>query len=65
VGRSDRTIGVPLALLPRLLGATEQEREQVELSRLGLHWEHLGEDISVSGLLAGRADLTRKSEHAT
>jgi hypothetical protein len=25
----------------------------------------LDEDISVAGLLAGRGDLTRKSEHAT
>jgi len=48
-----RTIGVPLAWFPRLLNATEQEREQVQLSRLGLHWEHLDEDISVAGLLAG------------
>ena len=60
-----RTIGVPLAWFPRLLSATEQEREQVELSRLGLHWEHLDEDISIAGLLAGRGDLTRKAEHAT
>jgi hypothetical protein len=48
-----RTIGVPLAWFPRLLNATEGERQQVELSRLGLHWEHLDEDISVAGLLAG------------
>ena len=60
-----RTIGVPLAWFPHLLNATEQAREQVELSRLGLHWEHLDEDISVAGLLAGRGDLTRKAEHAT
>lgn len=60
-----RTIGVPLAWFPRLLGATEQERKRVELSRLGLHWEHLDEDISVAGLLAGRGDLTRKAEHAS
>jgi hypothetical protein len=60
-----RTIGVPLAWFPRLLGATEQERYRVELSRLGLHWEHLDEDIFVAGLLAGRGDLTRKAEHAT
>ncbi len=59
------TIGVPLAWFPRLLNATEQERERVELSRLGLQWEHLDEDISVAGLLAGRGDLTRKAEHAT
>jgi hypothetical protein len=60
-----RTIGVPLAWSPRLLNATEQERKRVELSRLGLHWEDLDEDISVSGLLAGRGDLARKAEHAT
>ncbi len=54
-----RTIGVPLAWFPRLLNATEQERQQVELSRLGLHWEHLDEDISVAGLLAGRGTLSR------
>jgi hypothetical protein len=48
------TIGVPLAWFPRLLNATEQERARVELSRLGLHWEHLDEDISIAGLLAGR-----------
>jgi hypothetical protein len=60
-----RTIGVPLAWFPRLLNATEQECRQVELSRLGLHWEHLDEDISVAGLLAGRGDVTRKQEHAS
>jgi hypothetical protein len=34
-----RTLGVPLAWFPRLLRATAAEREQVELSRVGLHWE--------------------------
>jgi hypothetical protein len=52
-----RTIGVPLAWFPRLLNATEQERQQVELSRLGLHWGPLDEDISVVGLLAGGDDI--------
>jgi Protein of unknown function (DUF2442) len=52
-----RTIGVPLAWFPRLLNATDEEREQVELSRLGLHWEHLDEDISVAGLLARGDDI--------
>ncbi len=60
-----RTIGVPLAWFPRLLKATEEDGQQVELSRLGLHWEHLDEDISVAGLLAGRGDMTRKLEHAS
>src|SRR5213076_2145417 len=53
VGLSDgRTLGVPLAWFPRLMRATSAEREQVELSRLGLHWEVIDEDISVAGLLA-------------
>jgi hypothetical protein len=37
-----------------LLRATPAEREQVELSRVGLHWEALDEEISIAGLLAGR-----------
>jgi hypothetical protein len=53
-----RTLGVPLAWFPRLLGATPAEREQVELSRVGLHWEAVDEDISIAGLLAGRPDDT-------
>jgi hypothetical protein len=59
-----RTLGVPLAWFPRLLRATPAEREQVELSRVGLHWEGIDEDISVAGLLAGRGDITRSPEHA-
>jgi hypothetical protein len=47
-----RTLGVPLAWFPRLLHATSAQREHVELSRIGLHWEELDEDISVAGLLA-------------
>jgi hypothetical protein len=53
-----RILGVPLAWFTRLLRATPAERERVELSCLGLHWEHLDEDISVAGLLAGRGDMT-------
>jgi hypothetical protein len=52
-----RTLGVPLAWFPRLLRATPVEREKVELSRIGLHWEALDEDISIAGLLAGRGDM--------
>jgi hypothetical protein len=57
-----RTLGVPLAWFPRLLKATPAERARVELSRTGLHWEALDEDISITGLLAGRSDMTRKAE---
>ena len=59
-----RTLGVPLAWFPKLLGATAAERQQVELSRVGLHWEALDEDISIADLLAGRGDVTRSTEHA-
>lgn len=59
-----RTLGVPLAWFPRLLHATPAERERVEISRLGLHWEHLDEDISIAGLLAGRGDMTRRPDQA-
>ena len=54
-----RTLGVPLAWFPRLLHATPAQREQVEISSRGLHWEALDEDVSIAGLLAGRGDQTR------
>lgn len=54
VGLQDgRQLGVPLAWFPRLLGASAAEREAVEVSPFGLHWEALDEDISVPALLAG------------
>lgn len=59
-----RTLGVPLAWFPRLLAAAQVERERVEISRVGLHWENLDEDISIDGLLAGRGDLTSRPGHA-
>lgn len=55
-----RTLGVPLAWFPRLLHATPAQRKRVELSRIGLHWEEIDEDISIAGLLAGRGDQTVK-----
>jgi len=59
-----RTIGVPLAWFPRLLHAAPEQRDAVELSRLGLHWEALDEDISVAGLLAGRGDISGRGDQA-
>jgi hypothetical protein len=59
-----RTLGVPLAWFPRLLHASPEARQRVEISRIGLHWEDLDEDISIAGLLAGRSDMTRQSERA-
>ena len=51
-----RTLSVPLAWYPRLMKATPEQRQQVRLSRFGLHWEDLDEDISVQGLLDGKRD---------
>ena len=52
-----RTLGVPLAWFPRLLGASPVDRGKVTLSPMGLHWDGLDEDISVAGLIAGRGDM--------
>lgn len=57
-----RTLGVPLAWFPRLLNATPAQRARVEMSRTGLHWEELDEDISIAGLIAGRGDQTQQPE---
>ncbi len=57
-----RTLGVPLAWFPRLLHATPAQRQRFEMSRTGLHWEEIDEDISIAGLLAGRGDVTRQPE---
>jgi hypothetical protein len=59
-----RTLGVPLVWFPRLLHATPQQRLAYEISRNGLHWEDLDEDISIAGLLAGRGDQTRRRSEA-
>jgi hypothetical protein len=49
-----------MAWFPRLLHATPEQRAQYKIGATGkgLHWEALDEDISVDGLLAGRADMT-------
>jgi len=59
-----RILMVPLAWFPRLLRASTEERERVRISREGLHWDDLDEDISVAGLLAGRGDQSGQPEQA-
>lgn len=59
-----RTLGVPLAWFPRLLHATQAQRLKFEISRDGLHWDELDEDISIAGLLAGRGDQTERKSAA-
>ena len=54
-----RVISVPLAWYPRLWYGTPQERAHFEIIGEGeyLHWPDLDEDLSVSGILAGRRSL--------
>ena len=51
-----RTISVPTAWYPRLLHASEEERNSWRLigKGNGIHWDSIDEDISIEGLLAGR-----------
>lgn len=52
-----RTLSVPTGWFPRLAYATEDERADwriIDAGR-GIHWSKLDEDLSVEGLLAGRA----------
>ena len=59
-----RTLVIPLAFFPGLLHGSPELRAKVELSRAGLHWDELDEDISIAGLLAGRGDQTRPRKAA-
>ena len=49
-----REVCVPLEWFPRLRDATEKERNNWRLigGGIGIHWEDLDEDLSVSGLLS-------------
>lgn len=46
-----RVLSVPYAVSPKLLAATFAQREAVRLSRTGLHWDQLDEDLGIKGLL--------------
>ncbi|MGZ8284583.1 MAG: DUF2442 domain-containing protein [Allosphingosinicella sp.] len=50
-----RTIAVPLAWYPRLLGATPAQRSNWTKAGggFGIHWPDVDEDLSVAGLLSG------------
>ena len=52
-----RALTVPLVWFPRLQHGTPDERRNWRLIGRGdgIHWPDLDEDISVSGLVAGRA----------
>lgn len=50
-----RAISVPLAWYPKLLHATEEQRENWKIAGggYGIHWPDLDEDLSTEGLLRG------------
>lgn len=52
-----RTVSTPLAWYPRLLHATEVQRNNFEVigAGFGIHWPDVDEDLSVHGMLAGAA----------
>ena len=54
-----RTIIVPLMWYPRLWHGNPEERNHLEIIGDGtnIHWEDLDEDLSVSGILAGRKSM--------
>lgn len=58
-----RQLGVPLVYFPRLRRATSADRSKYTISGggTGIHWDDLDEDISVSALLMGLGDRTRKT----
>ena len=52
-----REISVPLRWYPRLQSASARERDRWEpsMAGFGIHWPEIDEDLSVEGLLLGRA----------
>jgi hypothetical protein len=48
-----RRVSAPLAWFPRLLSATQKQRANWRLigRGVGIHWDEIGEDISVRSLL--------------
>ena len=51
--KDGRRLSTPLWWYPRLLKATPAQRNNVELSRIGIHWPDVDEDLSVRGMLEG------------
>jgi hypothetical protein len=44
----------PCAAHPRLAAATNEQRSNIELSPMGIHWPDIDEDLSISGLVRDR-----------
>ena len=50
-----RRIATPLAWYPRLLKASAESRANYEILSMGIHWPDIDEDLSIAGMLKGRA----------
>lgn len=59
-----RTITVPLAWYPRLVGAERAQLEAYELSPGGVHWDALDEDLAIEGMMAARVSFLPETTRA-
>ena len=50
-----RKIATPLDWYPRLKAASNAARMHYEIMPMGIHWPDLDEDLSIAGMLKGRA----------
>lgn len=50
-----RRIATPLAWYPRLQKASAAARANYEIMPMGIHWPDVDEDLSIAGMLKGRA----------
>ncbi len=46
---------IPCEAYPKLAEASDEERSNIELSPMGLHWPDLDEDLSIRGLIRDHA----------
>jgi hypothetical protein len=53
--KDGRVISTPLTWYPRLSQATLEQLNRVEFGAWGLHWPELDEDLSIRGMLLGKA----------
>ncbi|MBK6607862.1 MAG: DUF2442 domain-containing protein [Leptospiraceae bacterium] len=60
--KDGRSLSIHLVWFPRLNKATIKQRKNYRLlgDGEGINWEDIDEDISVSGLLLGKGDMTKK-----
>jgi len=61
-----RVLSVPLAWFPRLASASREQLATLELlgEGEGIHWPAVDEDVSVLGLLEGRASIEYRGARA-